>query len=715
MGHSTFRIRPGVDTNETPVLNQAAVSSCNLIRYKSDPDQGLGLVEKLGGWAKFYVGAMQAIVRQLLAWEDLNANQWVAVGMDVATSGPNAGQDALAVLSTAQGSNGITTGQTLNFITPLYLSSDTAPNFSTVTGSATVTVVDPNVSNMLPGTVVDIAVNVSIGGIPLFGAYEVVANGGLHTYTINATTQLGASFPAASTISNAGAVPAITTASGSSIASVYLPAHNYSLNNTFSVLVPAVVGGVTVQGDYAIQSITDIDHFTIQLTASASGAATVSVNSGDVRLVYSVANQLSGASTGYGVGGYGVGGYGVGGTGASSGGAPAAATDWSLGNWGEILLACPYQAVVDGINVSGIYQWDPVAGAPSAVMIPQAPIVNDGFFVAMPQRQVVTWASTFTGVQDPLLVRWCDVENFNSWIATVINQAGSYRLPRGSKIVGGVQGPQQGVLWTDLAVWSMQYIGPPYVYSFNELADGCGLIAQKAAASALGIVYWMSQTQFYVMSGSGVQSLDCPVWDVIFQNLDQSNLRKIRAAVNSRFREISWFYPSKSGNGEVDSYVKYNYLMNAWDYGTLGRSAWINQSVVGAPLGADPSSLYIYQHEISPDADGQPLMASFTTGFFSLSPDADVQTFVDEVWPDMKWGYYGGAMNATVNLTFNVAAFPSATPKQFGPYALTAQTTYLSPRLRGRLIQISLASQDIGSFWRIGGMRYRASPDGRYG
>ena len=104
----------------------------------------------------------------------------------------------------------------------------------------------------------------------------------------------------------------------------------------------------------------------------------------------------------------------------------------------------------------------------------------------------------------------------------------------------------------------MQYIGPPFVYSFNEIGTGCGAIARKAIASVNGIPYWMGPSQFYTFSANGVQPLPCSVWDVVFQNLDQTNLYKIRVAVNSRFGEIQWFYPSLSGGGENDSYVKYN-------------------------------------------------------------------------------------------------------------------------------------------------------------
>jgi hypothetical protein len=259
----------------------------------------------------------------------------------------------------------------------------------------------------------------------------------------------------------------------------------------------------------------------------------------------------------------------------------------------------------------------------------------------------------------------------------------------------------------------MQYTGAPYVYSFNELGTGCGLIAQKAAASLGGVVYWMSQSQFYMLSGEGVTPLPCPLWDVIFQDIDQNNIDKVRIATNSRFGEVAWYYPTTGNGGEINAYVKYNTLLQAWDYGSLSRSAWLDQSVLGPPIGADPNTGYIYQHETSPDADGQAMLPAVRTGWFAIA-EGDQMTYVDQVWPDMKWGYFGGVQNATVNITFYVADYPGQTPKVYGPYPVTQATQYISPRFRGRLMSIQLSSNDVGSFWRIGNIRYRIKPDGKF-
>jgi hypothetical protein len=375
-----------------------------------------------------------------------------------------------------------------------------------------------------------------------------------------------------------------------------------------------------------------------------------------------------------------------------------------------VLIACP----INGTLNQPLYQWDPLSGSPQAAVISQGPTVNDGFFIAMPQRQIICWGSTVTGIQDPLLVRWCDVNNFNMWFDLPTNEAGQFRLPRGSKIVGGIQGPQQGFLWTDLSIWSMQYVGLPGVWGFNEVATGCGLISRKAAAAANGVVYWMGPTQFYSLTSEGVQPLACPIWDVAFQDMDLANVSKIRVAVNSRFNEIAWYIPTLGGGGENTTFLKYNYALGWWDYGLLSRSAWIDQSVLGAPLGADPNKLLIYQHETSNDADGAPLVSSFATGDFTLS-EGDQMTFLDEVFPDARYGDYNQPPNATLQITFLVRDYTDDPQRVYGPYTATYATRYFNPRARGRLFSMQIASSDVGSFWRMGRMRYRGQPAGRYG
>jgi len=698
MPHASLKLRPGVDQNETLALNEAGISISELVRFIPDQQQG-ALVQKLGGWTKYFPNTTPAITRALWAWQDTLATKHLAYGTE------EIGATGIAQL-------GVITDGALSDITPRQTSTNVAAAASATSGSSFVIITDATVPGITQFNSVYIATQISVGGVVLFGLYQCDPDGylGATTYSVQAIDSLGSPLPATST-STTTTLPLFSVVSASPAVTVTLANHGYSVGSTFTVLMSTTVGGTTLYGDFDVQSVISSSQFTINALTLPTSTTTGYLNGNQAHFIYNFGVGAISSGTGYGVGTYGGGGYGTGTAVAPSTGTAINADDWTFDNWGEILLSCP--TYDESPPFQAIYEWDPTSSSPSATVIPQAPPVNAGFFVAMPQRQIIAFGSTFTGIQDPLLVRWCDVSNYSDWIGTVINQAGSYRIPKGSRIVGALQAAQQAFLWTDIGVWSMQYIGQPYVYSFNEVGSGCGLIAKKAAASINGSVFWMGPSQFFSMTEQGVQPVFCPIWDVIFQDLDQTNLDKIRVAVNSRFNEITWYYPTMSNGGEVNAYAKYNVGLKVWDFGTLGRSAWVDQSVLGPPIGADPSSRYIYQHETSTNADGVPMLSSFQTGYFAMA-EADVKVFVDQVWPDMKWGYYGGTQNATVNLTFYVADYAGQTPITYGPFPLTQGTTFISPRFRGRLMSIGLGSSDIDSFWRIGNIRYRIQPDGKF-
>ena len=461
-------------------------------------------------------------------------------------------------------------------------------------------------------------------------------------------------------------------------------------------------------GLYTVLSVIDANTFTFSAQNTASSTASAYINSGNIRSTFYIALGPQPTSTGFGVGPYGVGGFGVGTTQPSVPGTPITATDWTLDNFGQDLIACPAGGA--------IYYWQPNAQLQTAQIVGgNGPLVNSGIFVAMPERQIVAYGSSFTLSPDPLLVRWCDIDDFTSWNATAINQAGSFRIPTGSQIVAGIQGPQQGLLWTDLDLWAMQYVGPEAVYGFNKIGSNCGAISRHCVGTLNGAIYWMSQEQFFMMMGAGPQPIACPIWDVIFQNINKTYYSKVCCAVNSQFNEITWYYPSASST-ENDSYVKYNTALQQWDFGSLGRTAWIDQSVLGSPIGAG-SDNYLYQHEVGNDAaNGTQTVAmasSFQIGYFQLN-EADNLIFIDQIWPDMKWGTYSGNPNATVQIIFYATNYPGDTPIQYGPYNMTQATEYISVRIRARLMSIAISSNDVGTFWRLGAIRYRYQIDGRF-
>jgi hypothetical protein len=175
------------------------------------------------------------------------------------------------------------------------------------------------------------------------------------------------------------------------------------------------------------------------------------------------------------------------------------------------------------------------------------------------------------------------------------------------------------------------------------------------------------------------------------------------------FNEVSWYFPSPASVGENDAYIKYNYQEGQWDYGYLQRGAWEDVSALGNPIGATVTQLY--QHELTNDADGTPISPSFETGYFTIA-EGELMSFVDFIVPDMKFGTYGSS-GASCNITVNAVDYPGDTPRTYGPVTFTSTTSNLNPRLRGRFMSLAIDSNDLGSFWRVGAIKYRYAPTGR--
>jgi hypothetical protein len=672
-------LAPGANVERTPTALRAGFSKTQLVRFRDN------LVQKYGGWQKIYAFSVSGVPRDLHAWQDLNQVNHLAVGtttqLDVITSG------------------------VLQRITPQTLISDFTPNFSTTINSAVVSITDPNISNVTVLDSVFFNVPISIGGLILDGLYQISEVTGTHSYQIIAPTQ-------ATSTSVVSSIPIFTTVSGSADVSVNLTAHGLAVGNTVVFAIATAGNGVVIGGAYQVVTVTNANNFIIAVPTQATATSSFAMNGGNAELVYYIAIGPPPLGLGYGFGGYGLGGYG---TGSPSGsiqvGIGITASDWTSDNWGEILIACPKNG--------GIYYFDPTGGFANASLVsPSAPIFNSGIFISMAEQILVAYGSTVHQSigfqQQPLLVQWSDVGNFFIFEATATNQAGNYTIPFGSFIVAGMAVANQNLIWTDLDLWAMSYVGPPNVFGFNNIGAGAGAASSHAVQKLRGGIYWMGRTNFYAYSGGGVSVLPCPVWDAVFQNLNTNFLQNIRAMPNTPFNEVGWLYPSAASlNGECDSYVKFNITESGapWDYGILARSAWIDQTVLGMPVAASPTGV-IYQHETTPDADGAPLVASFTTGFFYLE-EGENFTFVDQIIPDFKWSTFVGGGSAQIQLTFNVVNFPGDTPTSYGPYTVTHATEYITTRFRGRLMSITVQSSDIGSFWRIGSVKFRYRVSGR--
>lgn len=682
MPFAGVRLNPGLNIEKTPLLLEAGYSASQLIRFRD------GLAQKYGGWEKFYPLPVGGVPRDLHAWQDLNQLDRLAIGTTT----------QLATIASG----------TLRTLTPQTVTTNPTPDFSTVNGSRLVAVVDPGISNVTTFDTVFFDTPLSVGGIILSGLYPIDLIIGTHSYQITAATN------ATSTVNNGGAVPVFTTTSGSATVSVTLTAHGLTVNDgTIVFPIPTTGNGVTIDGLYSALTITSANAFTILLNTQATASSSFSMNAGLARLVYYIALGPAATGVGFGVGGFGLGGFGTGVVPSSQTGTPITATDWTTDNWGEILLACPENG--------GIYYWEPSGGFVNARLISSGPIFNSGMFVSTSAQIVIAYGSSIPEnigvIQDPLLVQWCDSGNFFDWVPTDTNLARNFRIPIGSRIVTGMAVSNQNLIWTDLDLWVMNFIGFPNVYGFNKIGAGAGAASKHAVQQLRGGVYWMGTSNLYRYAGSGVEVIPCPVWDFVFQNLNVDFIQNVRAMPNTGFNEVGWEFPSTASvSGENDSFVIMNISEPGQPWvvgpaGTMPRSAWIDQNVFGPPIATSPGGV-IYQHETGNDADGQPMQWSWTTGYFRLA-EGEIYPMVDQIRPDWKFGQYGQSQNAQISMTFNMVDFPGDTPRTYGPYTVQQSTQFLSTRMRGGLMSITASGADLGSFSRLGYVRFRYGEAGR--
>lgn len=678
MPYQVLKLRPGVDVEQTPILNESGWSASALARFYEN------LPQKLGGWAHINPTPLTGSVRALHVWSDLNAIPYIACGSE----------SQLALF---------TQGATVD-ITPIQQTDNVTPAFTTHAGNSSVTIQDLGYSPSA-GDRVGIPMPVSVGGIVLQGIYPVQTIPSAGNFSITAASA------ATANVSAAGSVPSFTTLTGSGNVTVALPNHGYSSGQAFAIQVTTAVGNISLTGgqSYLVNGVLNAGNFTIVSGGLATGNATASENGGNVILNYLIpTGEASTINPGYGEGIYGAGLYGEAAAGSQS---VTPLRMWSLDNFGQDLVA--------NYNGSPIYIWaPPVAYANVAIPInninfpgAQSPPVAAGWsFVLNPQQILVAGNVNPIGnlTQDPSLLRWCNTEDLTDWFPSTSNFAGSYRIPSGSKLVGGLHMPLFNLIWTDVDLWAMSFIGGALVFGFNQVSAGCGLLSQKAAGVFKNLVFWASQSNFFAYDGNAVTVIPCTVWDKFWYNLDQGQVEKVFCAVNSVFGEVWWFYPSASGNGEIDSYIKYNVANSVWDYGSLIRLAWFDVNSFGPPIGTDQNGL-IQQHEISNDADGAPLVSSIQSGWFAIA-EGTLYGFMERVLADLI--VTGG--DQTIMVTVYTQNYPTGPITTYGPFSWTpAAPPLFIVRARGRFASIAISSTGLGSFWRLGGLHYLISPAGR--
>lgn len=667
-----LQISPGVNSQNTPLQNERAISQSNLVRFKN------GLIQKLGGCQKICTQTITGIARALFAWQDLEGIDYLAIGTN----------QRLELLLNGQ----------LSDITPWVHTSNLSTPFSTTMGSSIITV-DDGTFTPEPGSWVDIVNATYVGGVLLQGIYQVLT-ANAPDYTFDSGTI------ASSAVSGGGAVVSFTTTNTSNLVDITLGTYAFYNTQDLLISVSTTVGGIDFLGDYLVTVLSGPIYQITAQTAATSGA-TASENGGQTRVAYLQQLPIETLAPGtYGSGPYGSGPYGIGGSTTTG----VELVEWTLDKWGEDLVAA-YKG-------GTIYQWvPPVAPENVAVTVSGAPSIVNGIMTASPEQQLVAWGaySSSLGQQDPLLVAWCDIDNLNDWTASATNQAGSFRLSSGSIIIGGLWFGQNGLLWTDLDFWSMNYLGFPLVYGFNKLSLNCGLIATHAVGALGTTVAWMSQNDFFSYAGGSVSPLVCTVRDFVFDSIDRNFVAAVFAAPNTYFDEIAWWFPTIGSNGICNAYVKWNVTENLWDYGyqSLEVTAWTDQSVLGQPIGAF-STGYLEQFETSTDFDGAVLMSSFLSGWFELA-EGEEFVFIERIFPDFTFSD-GGQISITIYVADNMAATIGDAVNAiriYGPYTVNASTPYFTVRGRGRVIKLLLESPTANTFWRYGKPLAVVSADGR--
>ena len=521
---------------------------------------------------------------------------------------------------------------------------------------------------------------------------------------------------------------------GSSTITVTDTSHGAVSNDFVTFSGAATLGGnvtaAVLNQEYQISLVTGTN--TYEITAKDTSGSTVTANSSDsgnggssVVGAYQINVGLDTfvRSSGWGLGTWGSGGWGS----ASAISAVNQLRLWTHDNFGENLIINPRGA--------GIYRWVENNGTSVRALelsgvsgANQVPTVGLQVITSETDRHLVVLGadpvsgSTRTGVVDPMLVAFSDKENELEFEPTATNTAGSLRLSSGSFIVGGIKSRQEILIFTDISLYSMSFIGPPLTFAINLINEGSGLLSPKSAVNAPNGVFYASKTGFYFYNGS-VRRLPCSVQEYVFNDLDLSQAFKCHMGVNAEFSEIWFFYPSvEDATGEISRYVIFNYEENHWSVGSLIRYAWLDAGIEDLPFATATTSSQqcVFQHENGFDDNDSPM-----TGVFIESADLDIGSgdsfsFVKKIIPDMKFVNDPSFSNTpAMNIVLKQRDFPGQTLSTDSTTQVTTTSTFSNVRSRARQLVFRFESDDDntndqrGYKWRLGSTRIDIQPSGR--
>lgn len=557
---------------------------------------------------------------------------------------------------------------------------------------------------------------VTLGGANLLGIGTnlkfYIENGGFY-YDI---TPIRAS----STINNN---PFVAT-NGSSVITVTDTSHG-CLTGTFVTFSGAAgLGGVitaaVLNAEYQV-TVINANSYTITspVAANATDAAGSPGGGALVVAAYQISPGLaiSAPLTGWGAGGWGLGAWGTGVASSST------LRVWSQSNFGEDLIFNP--------RGGAIYYWDSSAGTSVRAIDINAlsgasscPTVANYVVVSDASRFVLAFGCNEigSGSINPMLIRWSDQENPAEWTPAITNQAGSTQLSTGSEIVTVVQSRQELVVFSDSAVYSLQYLGPPYVWGSQLLGSNISIASSNAATTASGVTYWMGFDKFYAYDGR-VQTLDCDLRRYVFNDFNVSQIAQVFSGTNEGFNEVWWFYCSADST-TVNRYIIYNYVEKVWYFGNMERSAWLDATLRNYPLAATYYN-NIVEHESGVDDNATetpaPIVATISSSEFDIG-DGHNFGFVWRILPDLTFAGSSGSPTPQVTMTLQgltnsgsgVTQSAGQNVVKGSTYVITEEFTgQIYTRVRGRQMIFKIDSTQLGTTWQLGAPRIDIRPDGR--
>jgi len=729
-----LKFQPGVRRNATTLSNEGAWFECDKVRFRG------GLPEKIGGWTKDSgpldatltppTGRFWGVCRSLWNWITLKGNNLLGLGTNL----------KFYIQDSTDGY--------LYDITPLratFTSTDTDNCFTATDGSS---VINVNIvgHNAQTGDFVTFSGAAGLGGnitAGILNAEHQVTYVDSNNFTITVSTTANAT-DAAGSPGGGTAIDATFQLNsgndvgvslngfgagtwGGSVTGTTVNTLNGALNDSDTTITVTSTAGFDASGtiiiDYELITYTgkttSPDTFT-GCTRGALGTSAASHSSG------ATVTQVTSDWTGWGQS-------------SSVALVSAPLRLWSQINFGERLIFNPRGGalylwvpssatatytraqILSSTNTNtqeGVAYWTTDTSCPSKCNIVH---VSDS------SRFVIAFGCNdyFDTTLNPLLVRWSDQEDYATWTPAVTNQAGSFTLSAGSEIVAIKPQRQEILVFTDAAVYSMQYLGAPYVWGFQQIGANISIVGPNAVTTAANLTFWMGEDKFYYYDGR-VNTLPCPLWQWVFYNINKNQHSQVFATTNEGFDEIWWFYCSE-GSNTIDRYVVFNYTDKIWYYGNLDRTAWLDTPLRNNPVatGYAGTNGDLYSHESGVDADGSAMTAYITSADFDLADGYQFQ-YGWRMIPDVKFdGSTTAAPQVTVSLTprqypgSNYGTAETGDVVSANNYTTTRQyevqrfTDQLPIRVRGRQMAFKIESNTLGTQWQLGVPRINLKPDGR--